>query len=64
MSVQSNKWYLKRLLSTSFIAAMPTEQQQQLKTQFEQLVLEYTNKRAQDEIEFPYCTHVVCLSKS
>lgn len=53
----------KRLLSTSFIAAMPTEQQQQLKTQFEQLVLEYTNKHAQDEIEFPYCTHVYVYQK-
>ena len=54
----------KRLLSTSFIAAMPTEQQQQLKTQFEQLVLEYTNKYAQDEIEFPYCTHLYVYQKS
>ncbi len=53
----------KRLLSTSFIAAMPTEQQQQLKTQFEQLVLEYTNKHVHDEIEFPYCTHVYVYQK-
>ena len=43
---------------------MPTEQQQQLKTQFEQLVLEYTNKYAQDEIEFPYCTHLYVYQKS
>ncbi len=53
----------KRLLSTSFIAAMPAAQQQQLKTQFEQLVLEYTGLHAQDTIEFPYCTHVFIYQK-
>lgn len=54
----------KRLLSTSFIAAMPAAQQQQLKTQFEQLVLEYTGLHAQDTIEFPYCTHVFIYQKN
>ncbi|WP_180112298.1 class I SAM-dependent methyltransferase [Acinetobacter sp. YH12131] len=54
----------KRLLSTSFIAAMPAAQQQQLKTQFEQLVLEYTGLYAQDTIEFPYCTHVFIYQKN
>ena len=54
----------KRLLSTSFIAAMPAAQQQQLKTQFEQLILEYTGLHAQDTIEFPYCTHVYVYQKS
>ena len=53
----------KRLLSTSFIAAMPAAQQQQLKTQFEQLILEYTGLHAQDTIEFPYCTHVLIYQK-
>lgn len=53
----------KRLLSTSFIAAMPAAQQQQLKTQFEQLILEYTGLHAQDTIEFPYCTHVFIYQK-
>ncbi|MDD4851642.1 MAG: class I SAM-dependent methyltransferase [Acinetobacter towneri] len=53
----------KRLLSTSFIAAIPAAQQQQLKTQFEQLILEYTGLHAQDTIEFPYCTHVFIYQK-
>ena len=46
----------KRLLSTSFIAALPKAQQQQLKIQFEQLVFAYTQKQPQDEIAFPYIT--------
>lgn len=47
----------KRLLSTSFIAAMPTHQQQQFKQQFEKIVQDYTGKSAQDLIEFPYVTY-------
>ena len=47
----------KRLLSTSFIAAMPEAQQHALKAQFEQIVLEYTGKGPQDQIVFPYVTY-------
>lgn len=47
----------KRLLSTSFIAMMPPEQQQQLKQQFEQVIFDYLGKRPDDEIDFPYLTY-------
>ena len=47
----------KRLLSTSFIAMMPAEQQQALKLQFERIVLEMTGKQPQDVIDFPYTTY-------
>ena len=53
----------KRLLSTSFIAAMPQAQQQALKRQFEQTVFDFLGKQAQDEIEFPYTTHVYVFQK-
>lgn len=53
-----------RLLSTSFIAAMPIKQQQQLKMQFEQIVADYTGKTAQDEIAFPYLTHAYNFKKT
>lgn len=53
----------KRLLSTSFIAAMPSTQQQQLKQQFEAIILEYTGKHADDEIEFPYVTYAYHFKK-
>ncbi len=53
----------KRLLSTSFIACMPVEQQQQLKLQFEKIVQNYTGKSAQDEIEFPYVTYAYHFKK-
>ncbi|TVT81815.1 class I SAM-dependent methyltransferase [Acinetobacter colistiniresistens] len=46
----------KRLLSTSFIAAMPTVEQQQLKAKFEQIVFDFTGLTAQDQISFPYTT--------
>ncbi|MHA3059241.1 class I SAM-dependent methyltransferase [Acinetobacter sp. ANC 4636] len=46
-----------RLLSTSFIAMMPAEQQQQLKQQFEQVIFDYLGKRPDDEIDFPYLTY-------
>lgn len=54
----------KRLLSTSFVAAMPEQQQLQLKQQFEQTVFELTGKLAQDEIDFPYTTHVYVFKKT
>lgn len=53
----------KRLLSTSFIAAMPSTQQQALKQQFEQIVLDATGKQAQDQIDFPYVTHLYIFRK-
>lgn len=53
----------KRLLSTSFIAALPEAQQQALKLQFEQIVLQHTGKHAQDSIDFPYTTHVYVFQK-
>lgn len=46
----------KRLLSTSFIAALPQDEQQQLKQQFEKIVLDYTGRRPHEEICFPYQT--------
>ncbi|NHB58035.1 class I SAM-dependent methyltransferase [Acinetobacter sp. 194] len=52
-----------RLLSTSFIAAMPPEQQQHMKLQFEQIVYQYTGKTAQDTIDFPYVTHAYLYVK-
>lgn len=48
-----------RLLSTSFIAAMPVPQQQDMKRQFEAIVQQYTGKTAQDQIEFPYVTYAL-----
>ncbi|WP_151750698.1 class I SAM-dependent methyltransferase [Acinetobacter bereziniae] len=53
----------KRLLSTSFIAAMPEQEQLKLKHKFEQIVSEYTGKQAQDEIDFPYVTYVYNFRK-
>ncbi len=47
----------KRLLSTSFIAAMPEPAQQALKAQFEQIVRQHTGKGPQDQIVFPYVTY-------
>ncbi|MGC3818749.1 class I SAM-dependent methyltransferase [Acinetobacter sp. G11] len=53
----------KRLLSTSFIATMSAQEQQQLKAEFEQIVLEYTGKHPQDEIAFPYVTYAYDFKK-
>lgn len=53
----------KRFLSTSFIAAMPQEQQLQLKRQLEQIILEHIGKHPQDEIEFPYITYAYHFKK-
>ena len=52
-----------RLLSTSFIAAMPKLEQLKLKAEFEKIVEDYTSKSAQDEIDFPYTTHVYVFQK-
>jgi hypothetical protein len=54
----------KRLLSTSFIAMMPAEKQQQLKQQFEQVVFEHLGKRPNDEIDFPYITYAYDFIKT
>lgn len=53
----------KRLLSTSFIAAMPENEQLKLKQQFEQIIFEYTGKQPQDEIDFPYVTYAYNFKK-
>ncbi|MEG0488327.1 MAG: class I SAM-dependent methyltransferase [Acinetobacter sp.] len=53
----------KRFLSVSFIASMPEIEQHKLKQQFEQIVFEYTGKRPQDEIDFPYKTYVYNFKK-
>ena len=53
----------KRLLSTSFIAAMPEHQQQQLKARFEQIVFDFTGQTAQDQINFPYTTFAYHFQK-
>ncbi|OJU94745.1 MAG: SAM-dependent methyltransferase [Acinetobacter sp. 38-8] len=53
----------KRLLSTSFIAAMPEHQQQQLKARFEQIVFDFTGRTAQDQIDFPYTTFAYHFQK-
>ncbi|OTG80413.1 SAM-dependent methyltransferase [Acinetobacter sp. ANC 4558] len=53
----------KRFLSTSFIAAMPLDQQQELKHKIEEVLRDYTQKTAQDEIAFPYITHVYIFQK-
>ncbi|MCH7306134.1 class I SAM-dependent methyltransferase [Acinetobacter sp. NIPH 1869] len=53
----------KRLLSTSFIAAMPSREQQQLKAKFEQIVFDFTGLTAQDQISFPYTTFAYHFQK-
>lgn len=53
----------KRLLSTSFIAALPEPKQQELKQKIEDIVLQYTGKNAQDRIDFPYITYVYNFKK-
>lgn len=52
-----------RLLSTSFIAAMPETEQQRLKARFEQIVFDFTGLTAQDQIEFPYITYAYHFQK-
>ncbi|MGE8644426.1 class I SAM-dependent methyltransferase [Acinetobacter vivianii] len=54
----------KRLLSTSFIAAMPISEQQQLKAKFEQIVFDFTGLTAQDQIDFPYTTFAYHFQKA
>ncbi|MCH7308692.1 class I SAM-dependent methyltransferase [Acinetobacter sp. NIPH 1852] len=53
----------KRLLSTSFIAALAPSDQQQLKTKFEQIVFDFTGLTAQDQIDFPYVTYAYHFQK-
>jgi SAM-dependent methyltransferase len=52
-----------RLLSTSFIAAMPPTEQQRLKAKFEQIVFDFTGLTAQDQISFPYTTFAYHFQK-
>jgi ubiquinone/menaquinone biosynthesis C-methylase UbiE len=53
----------KRLLSTSFIAALDTDQQAKLKQQFEQIVYDYTGLQAHEQIRFPYETFAYHFKK-
>lgn len=53
----------KRLLSTSFIAAMSVAEQQKLKARFEQIVFDFTGLTAQDQIGFPYITYAYHFQK-
>ncbi|ENV38032.1 hypothetical protein F959_00789 [Acinetobacter venetianus RAG-1 = CIP 110063] len=53
-----------RLLSTSFIAAMPEIEQQRLKAKFEQIVFDFTGLTAQDQIDFPYTTYAYQFQKA
>lgn len=54
----------KRLLSTSFIAAMTEKDQLQLKAQFEKIVYDFTGLGPQDQIDFPYITYAYHFQKS
>ena len=54
----------KRLLSTSFIAAMSAQQQQELTARFEQIVFDFTGLTAQDQIDFPYTTFAYHFQKT
>ena len=47
----------KRLLSTSFIAAMTAEEQAKMKAAFEDIVQKHTGLSVQDQISFPYITY-------
>jgi ubiquinone/menaquinone biosynthesis C-methylase UbiE len=53
----------KRLLSTSFIAALAQDEQQQLKQQFEKIVFDYTGRRPHEDICFPYQTFAYHFKK-
>ena len=53
-----------RLLSTSFIAAMPEIEQQRLKAKFEQIIFDFTGLTAQDQIDFPYTTYAYHFQKA
>ena len=53
-----------RLLSTSFIGAVSPQQQNEMKKNFESIVFEYTSKRPQDQIEFPYVTYAYHFKKT
>lgn len=54
----------KRLMSTSFIAALSDLEQLNLKQQIEQIVQRYTGLNATDEIAFPYVTHLYHYQKT
>lgn len=54
---------INRLLSTSFIAAMPQAQQQQLSHQFEHIIHTYTGKHPHDYLDFPYTTYAYFFEK-
>ena len=53
----------KRLLSTSFIAALPVIEQQKLKQEFEHIVYQHTGLSLDQEICFPYQTFAYHFKK-
>lgn len=53
----------QRLLSTSFIAALPLQKQLELKAEFEDIVYQYTQLKPKDIIQFPYQTYVYAFQK-
>lgn len=53
----------KRLLSTSFIAALPSHKQYNLKQKFESIIKQYTHKNIDDVIVFPYQTYIYHYQK-
>ena len=55
---------LKRLRSTSFIAALPTNDQQKFENEIAKIVLDYTGKLPHDHIQFPYQTHIYVYQKN
>lgn len=54
---------VKRLLTTSFIAALSPQKQYNLKQKFESIIKEYTNKNPDDVIVFPYQTYIYHFQK-
>ena len=53
----------KRLLSTSFIAALSSQKQYNLKQKFESIIKDYTQKAPDDAIVFPYQTYIYHYQK-
>lgn len=52
-----DKVVCQRLRSTSFIAALPLNEQERIQKTLESIVYDYLNKTTTDIIDFPYCTY-------
>ncbi|HEY6452850.1 MAG TPA: class I SAM-dependent methyltransferase [Steroidobacteraceae bacterium] len=52
-----------RVLSVSFIAALPPERQQALSAQLRELITTHPDLRGRDRIAFPYRTQAFCCSR-